>query len=172
MAVRRILAAVLTAPLLTLTACGGGSGSIADPPISSAPSSSTPTQQRETPEHFIRRWAAEEKRMENTGMTDAYVALSRPCKACMSLVRDVKKFYAAGGFIKWGGLRVLNVKKISNTGSQSIVLHVKTDSQPTRYRQSASAQLQTIDGGVSSQLVTLTAAGLSWRVTSRARVSS
>ena len=66
MAVRRILAAALTAPLLTLAACGGG-GSIADPPISSAPSSSPPTQHRETPEHFIRRWAAEDTRIEKTG---------------------------------------------------------------------------------------------------------
>ena len=61
------LAPVLMAPaLLALAACSGDDTSIADPPISSAPTSSTPPQQRETPEHFIRRWAEEEKRMENT----------------------------------------------------------------------------------------------------------
>ncbi len=61
MSVRRELAGTLVVPLLILSACGGGDDSIADPPISSAPTSSaTGTPQRESAEHFIRRWTKEE----------------------------------------------------------------------------------------------------------------
>ena len=60
MSVRRKLAGTLVVPLLILSACGGGDDSVADPPISSAPTSSaTGTPQRESAEHFIRRWAAD-----------------------------------------------------------------------------------------------------------------
>src|SRR3954463_3747301 len=106
MAVRRVL---LAAPLLlavlvaVLAGCGGGDDSVADPPISSAPTSSPTTQERETPEQFIRRWANAEKAMENTGDTAEYLALSHGCKACRQLADKVHDYYAAGGFVHWGG---------------------------------------------------------------------
>ncbi|MFZ2013727.1 MAG: hypothetical protein WAV00_07900, partial [Nocardioides sp.] len=119
MAVRRILAAVLTAPLLTLTACGGGGGSIADPPISSAPSSSPTTQQRETPEHFIRRWAAENTRMQDTGHSSKFRSLSVGCRGCTRLADRVDAIYTAGGFIRTGGWQIRSVKVTRQSASHS-----------------------------------------------------
>ncbi len=171
MAVRRILAAVLTAPLLTLAACGGGGGSIADPPISSAPSSSTPTQQRETPEHFIRRWAAEEKRMENTGDTVAYLAMSKRCLACRQLARDIKSFYAAGGYAKWGGWQIKSIKQGGETGT-GIAYEVRVQSLPTTYKESAAADVRHLKGGPSTHQLTVKRVGGVWQVTAKAQLAT
>ncbi len=78
-----ILAGALAAPLL-LSACGGDD-SVADPPVSSAPTSSpTGTPHRESPEHFIRRWAAE-RAMQNTGRLEHTCHESADVKPCTRL---------------------------------------------------------------------------------------
>src|SRR3954447_10555236 len=87
---RRILVGTLAVPLLLLSACGGND-SVADPPVSSAPASSDPTgpPQRETAEHFIRRWAVAEKQMENTGDLGPYMLLSKGCVPCTNLAKQI-----------------------------------------------------------------------------------
>lgn len=172
MGVRRSLARLAglsAAPVLILTACGDTSSSIADPPISSAPQSSDPTTKpaHESAKHFIQRWADEERDMENTGKTSGYLALTNHCQACSSLARDVRRYYAAGGFVHWKGLKVLAVR---STDDHQFT--VRTDSQPTRYRVSANSPVQNLQGGVTSESVTLQAHGNSWRVTARARLAS
>src|SRR3954449_10077033 len=101
MSVRRTTAGLVLVPLLLLlSACGGGDDSVADPPVSSAPTSSpTASTGHESPEHFIRRFYATEMKMENSGRTSSYKALIDGCKPCSSLVKQVRSFYASGGFI-------------------------------------------------------------------------
>lgn len=177
MRVRRSLAALLVILLggpCLLSACGGGSTSVADPPVSGSPTSSAPTTQppaHESPEHFIRRWAAAEKRMENTGRTHAYSVLIDHCRACQSLVGDVKRFYANGGYIRWGGLEVISVKVSSRQPDGRVVYQVKTNSRPTSYRESASGSVKALRGGVTRELVTLERRRGRYLVTARARLS-
>ena len=66
--------------VLLLAGCGGGDDdSVADPPVAPATSSPTASPQRESPEHFIRRWAAEDTRMQNTGETANFRDMSHGC---------------------------------------------------------------------------------------------
>jgi hypothetical protein len=172
MDVRRILAGLAAVPLVLLAvllgACGSGGSSVADPPVSSAPTTSDATTkpQHETAEHFIQRWADAEQRMEVTGKSSPYIALTDSCEACTSLVRDVRRYYASGGFVHWNGLKVLSVEP---TGKHAF--RVKTDSTPTHYRESSTGPIHTLDGGVTFESVTLKSVGNSWRVTARARLA-
>ena len=172
MPVRQIRAGALAAPLLLalLSACGGGDHSVADPPVSTATSSPTQSPQRETPEHFIRRWADAEARMENTGKTAAYARMTSGCLSCRSLIEDVKKFYAAGGFIHWDGLKVLSVKRAGPHSGAGIAYEVVTDSTPTRYKESASGSVQTIKGGVTKEQVSLNLVRGQYVVVARSRL--
>jgi hypothetical protein len=172
MAPRRALAGLLAAPVLVLTGCGDGS-SVADPPVHSPPHSvaTSDPPAHETAEHFIRKWAEAEKRMENTGKTTAYVALTRRCAACDQLVRDVKRFYSHGGYIHWNGLTVLSVQRSAKQPDGRVVFRVKTDSTTTKYKESASSAEKTLAGGVTREQVTLVPEATSWLVSSRARLS-
>jgi hypothetical protein len=173
MGLRRTLAGALTAPvLLVTTACGGNDTSVADPPISPHSSSSSPTSpQRESPEHFIRRWAAAEKAMENTGEAGAYLRISSKCRACRELAADVTRYYAAGGMIRWGGWRFLTLRA-EGTDGQAQVFIARVESAPTRYRTSASSPLKRLPGGTSTHQLTIREAAGKWHMLVKARVSS
>jgi hypothetical protein len=170
MRVRRTLAALLAAPCL-LSACGGSS-SVADPPVSPHTSSAPTTQPpaHETPEHFIRRWAAAEKRMENTGKTRAYLALSQRCRACRQLAADISRFYAAGGFARWGGWDIVSISRDGPTGS-SVSYDVKVNSRPTTYRESSTGPIEHLPGGVAMHQLTLRSVAESWHVIEKAQLS-
>lgn len=173
MGVRRTLAAALAAPLLLLAACGGGDTSIADPPISPDPTTSSPTQQphRETPEHFIRRFYAAEKTMENTGKTDAYRTLVKGCKSCVSLTKEVERFYTDGGYVKWGGLRIESIRPYpSQDGGRTF--KVEGIAKSTTYKTSGSASPSQLDGGPTTELVTLSKSDTSWLVSNFAKLGS
>jgi hypothetical protein len=171
MRVRRTLTGILAVPLLLLSACGGGD-STAEPPVSSAPTrdhSSTPPQ-RESPEHFIRRFAALERKMENSGEVGQYRAVSRPCSACQELAQQIKSFYEAGGFVKWGGWDIKSVRPYApgETGAYA----VRVVSAPTRYQESSDGNIKHLDGGPATEIVTIHSKDGSWVVVGRARLES
>jgi hypothetical protein len=172
MGVRRILTGALTAPLLLLSACGGGD-SVADPPISSAPTSSEPTHpaKHESPEAFIRRWANAEKSMENTGETGPYLQISDKCKACRGLAHDIRAFYAAGGFARWGGWKILNISR-SGPVAGGTAYSVRVISRPTTYRKSAHAAIQHLAGGSATHQITLRQVDGEWQVVGKAQLST
>lgn len=174
MSVRRHLAGTLAVPLLVvaLTACGGGDDSVADPPISSPPTSS-PTQapHRESAEHFIRRWAAAEKQMENTGQTDAYLAISAKCRACRELAADVHRYYSAGGMIQWGGWHFLSLRSEGTNGADRVFV-ARVQSAPTRYKVSASSPLRRLTGGPTTHQLTIGKVAGSWQMLVKAQVAS
>lgn len=171
MRVRRTLAALLAAPCV-LSACGGGDTSIADPPVSNSPTSSAPTTKpaHESPEHFIRRWAAAEKRMENTGETGPYLAISRGCRACRQLADDIRHFYSRGGFARWKGWRIQAISRDAVNGSSS-VFDVQVSSSPTTYRESAYGPIKHLRGGSATHQLTLRSTGTGWQVTQKAQLA-
>jgi hypothetical protein len=170
MSVRRALVA-LTAPLLLLLCACGGGDSVADPPVSSATSSPTQAPHRESPEHFIRRWAAAEKKMENTGETAEYLAMSRGCKACRLLARDVDRYYAAGGSIHWGGWHILTIRSSRITGPTRVLV-VNVDSAPTRYKIAAGSPLERLPGGPATHQLTIRTIDGEWQLLVKAQVAT
>jgi hypothetical protein len=173
MRVRRNLAALLATPCL-LSACGGGSTSVADPPVSSHPTSSAPTTQppaHESPEHFIRRWAASEKRMENTGQTHDYLAMSPGCDACIQLAKRVKDFYKSGGYVRWGGWRIMSIT-VNSHHDQITTYAVRNRSLPTTYRESANGDVKRLAGGVTTELLSLKPSGGTWSMEGKAELAS
>jgi hypothetical protein len=176
MGVRRSLAGIPAGVLgcsvaLVLGACGGGDDSVADPPVSSTTSSPTESPQHESAEHFIRRWAEAEKRMENTGETRRYLALSRGCEACRTLARRVERYYAAGGYVKWGGWRILSID-VNSKQKNSTTYAVRNNSLPTEYKTSSKAPVHHFSGGVTTELLQLQRLSDSWNVSSKAELAS
>jgi hypothetical protein len=170
---RRTFAALLLGPCL-VSACGGGGSSVADSPVSGTPTSSAPATQppaHESPQHFIRRWADAEKRMENTGKTDAYLAMSRGCTSCRQLATDVSHFYAAGGYVKGGGWRIVSIRPYSNHGSRR-AFAMRAHAGSTRYKKSASSELETLAGGDATDVVTLIRRTADWRVVGFSKLAS
>lgn len=168
----RTLAGALTAPLFLLAACGGGDDSVADPPVSpSSTSSSTGTPQPETAEAFIHRWIQVEKKMENTGEIGNYMAISGQCNACRQLAREVKTYYAAGGYIHWSGWKVLSITS-SGSHDGSLVFVVKVDSGPTRYRESSTGPIHHLNGGPSTHQLAIRRVHGEWHVLEKAQLST
>lgn len=170
MHVRRALALTAVVSLL-LAGCSDDpepQPKMPDPPPSSSPSpTASETVEAESAEEFIRRWAAVEAEMENTGKTDAYRELSVGCKACTDLADLVEEWYAAGGFIEWGGWKIQSVRSRGDSGGEYVV---RVNSSPTRYKESARGPVQTFDGGPGAHLLVLKPKGESWVVSRKAEV--
>jgi hypothetical protein len=171
--VTRALAGVLAAPVVLVAACGGGDTSIADPPISPHPTTSSPTQQphRESPEHFIRRFATVERRMENTGQIGAYLKLTRTCNECRDLAEQVRGFYGSGGYIHWGGWEIQAIHPYSS-GDKPNSYAVRVNSASTRYRESGTGPVKHLAGGPATEILSIKWLDSSWVVSGRARLSS
>jgi hypothetical protein len=174
MSVRRTLALGLAAPLLLpllLSACGGGDVSVADPPISSAPTSSPTSSTRESPEHFIRRFAQEERTMENTGDVRRYLELTPSCEPCKGLARQIQGFYQAGGYVHWAGWDIKAIRPYEH-GSRANSFAVRVDSAPTTYRESSNGPLRHLEGGLATEIVSIKLNHGAWLVTGRAKLST
>ncbi len=167
----RHLAGALTAPVFVLAACGGGD-SVADPPVSSPPTSS-PTQppKHESPEAFIRRWAAEDSRMQNTGDTHDFRAMSKSCSGCDSVADRVDSIYEAGGKIRTRGWALVRVYE-SDRGVTSRTMELIVDSAPTTYSPSRGASPRHLEGGREHFQVRLEATRHSWLVSEFVQIGS
>jgi hypothetical protein len=165
----RTLVGALLAPVLLLGACGSGNDSVADPPISNSPSSSSPTKppRRESPEHFIRRWAIEDTRIQLTGDTRRFRRMSQGCRGCAKFANLVDRIYSHGGYIRTKGW---HVRKISPVRSESFDLFVFAAA--TTYAESANSPPQHLPAGRAQFRLTLRPKGASWNVSSLVQVDS
>jgi hypothetical protein len=171
MGVPRFLTGILAAPLL-LSACGGGDNPVADPPVSPGSTLSSPSHApRESPEHFIRRWAAAEKQMENTGRTGGYLSISSDCKACRELAADVHRYYSAGGSIHWGGWHISSIEPDGTNGTAHVFV-LKVQSAPTSYRVSATSPMKHLPGGPSTHQLTIRQVDGEWHMLVKAQVAT
>lgn len=159
--------AALVAALLALTGCGGNPHAAAPPrPTLTISSPPPPPPTRESPQHFIRRWAAEDVRIQHTGDTSTFRAMSRGCRGCEKLARLVERIYRNGGFIHTKGWRI---RKISPSGPHAFDLFVVT--WPTTYAVSASAPPRHLPAGRAEFRLDLRPRARSWNVTFFAQVA-
>lgn len=172
MHVRRSLTAVAAAPLLLglLLGCQEAEPTpkMPDPTASSASPTETPTAEQESPEEFIRRWAAVNAEMQRTGKTEDFRLLGPDCEPCESLADRVEGIYASGGEIEWSGWTILKIRKV---GHETLTtFRVEAKSAPTRYREESEGVWKELPGGRTSQQIDLTREQNSWVVTNAAEL--
>jgi hypothetical protein len=168
MTLRQSLAAPLLISAFLLAACGGGT-STADPPVSPPPTSPSPTHppHRESPEHFIRRWAAEDVRIQHDGETSRFRHMSRGCAACLKLAKLVERIYHNGGYIHTKGWRVLGISRL---GGRVFELHVMVS--PTTFADSQEGAERHLAGGHAKFRIEVGRQDNSWHVTTLVQVAS
>src|SRR4051812_19640996 len=163
----RPLAAVICCGLLALMGCSDESSSSADPPpatttaASSSPES-TPSQDSETPEEFVRRWVETDREMQNSGDTEAVRSVSEGCTPCDGLADQVDDIYAKGGHVKTDGLKILRLKASKQDRNDEVAVHIWVDSRPTELVESAGAEVQRLPGGRLQYIVTIRETGSGW----------
>ena len=170
----RILAAALALPLAlsgALTACGGDP--VAPPPLTPATftaSSPTPTEQAETAEEFIRRWVAVDTKMQNTGDTAGYRAISEPmCTACDGLADQIEAIYGRGGIVQTDGFEIVAIDR-RGVGSPA-TYDVSVHSAPTSVKPRSGAAWQHLNGGDFTYELVLSRTPGSWKIRSIAQVA-
>ncbi len=166
------------AVLLVLTGCQqsadddepAGAPSVTESVATQSPTptpSETSPVEKESAEDFIRRWAQVEMEMENSGDTEEYLALSPGCRACTDLATTVEGYYAAGGFVNWGGW---DIQRIVPKRGQRLTYQVYVDSRPTKYKARRGAAVSTLKGGPDVKLMRLRRAQGGWVVVYKAQV--
>lgn len=173
MHVRRALALTLAVPVL-LAGCSDDpepTPKIPEPTSSSPTPTETATEEPETesPEEFIRRWAAVEAEMENTGDTAQYLEMSQRCQACTKLADLIQGYYKAGGSVRWDGWTIRTIEEEPGAGKNAYAVSVT--SAPTRYKESAAGPAKRLDGGSSTHLLRLARSGDSWIVVDKAELA-
>jgi hypothetical protein len=161
--VKRFLAALTCCGLLALSSCSDDSSSSAEPPSPSPTSSSaepSPTQETETPEEFVRRWVEVDREMQNSGETGEYLRMSRECRPCKAVAKQVEGYYSAGGYVKTDGWSIQSLKVAGTEERASVTIDVV--SAPTKYVESQGEREQELAGGRGNYLLTLLADDATW----------
>lgn len=167
----------LLVPSVGLVACGGGdSDAVGDatalPHASDHPSAgdtdnaADPGVNQENPQRFIARWSAAEARMQNTGRTSAYLALSHDCVVCRKLAHTVEGYYAAGGYVHGGAWRITSIRMSPSSGGYQTYT-VRAHTGPAAIRESSSSQVLHLPARPVSYQIGLLADGASFTVVLR-----
>jgi len=173
MSVRRALAAALLVPLALLSACTEDEPvpQMPDPTTSiPSPTDSSPTAAPETPEEFVRRFMVAEVAMQNTGVSDAYRAMTQGCEACDSMAVLVECYYQAGGYVRLKPWRIVSVKPFPERGPTAYAAVVQAS--VTRFKESSSDQEETFPGGRSTYLYEVESDGPDLKVTYTSELAS
>ncbi|MDO9456597.1 hypothetical protein [Nocardioides sp.] len=161
--------------LLTLPGCGDPKPDPDDPtseppsstttePVSDPPTSTTtPEPEPETAEDFIRRWHQAGDQMQVTGETAEYLALGLDCTPCSETAEIVAKYYAAGGFIQYGGTIVTRIRRVGRVDG-AVEFEVDRTSAPTRYKETASGPIKKFAGGDDRIRMKITKTAGEWHV--------
>lgn len=155
MSVRRTVAALLGAALL-LAGCSDDPEPRFQPTNSPSPSESATSADPEaqTPEEFIREWFELNTEMQNSGETEAFLAVSRNCKPCRGLASRVAGIYQAGGSVRLDRQDVTAVKPVSSAASLE-QFDVTIKASPTLVRETRGSEIQRMPGGPNVYRVTL-----------------
>ena len=162
---KRLLASLACLGVLCLPACSDDSSSSADPPSptpSSSEPTSTPTEEGETPEEFVRRWVEVDREMQNSGETQEYRQITKGCTACRGVADQVDAIYKAGGYVKTDGLQIAQVRVGKPDRNGEVEARLMVRSAPTEYVEEAGGAVQNLPGGRVTYLLTLHEADDSW----------
>lgn len=167
MSARRALAAALLVPLALLSACAEDEPvpQMPDPTtVSPSPTESSSTAAPETPEEFMSRFNDANVKMQATGETGEFLALTQECRPCTETAQRVEGFYADGGYVKWTGWKILRVREAASTADNQVDLRLDVTSAPTKYKASDSSEVVTLEGGKATYQATLVSHDESWLI--------
>jgi len=164
---RRLAALAVVLPLVVLGGCGDNpKPKPYDPPATSAspsPTTSTPPA-AETPEAFIRRWVAADTKMQNTGDTAPYLALTSNCATCKAFAKQIGGIYSAGGYVHTKGWIVKSVVREKGGTAKEPTYLINVDDSPTTYAESKGGEVKHLSGGHSRHNVFLVKTAQGWKV--------
>jgi hypothetical protein len=160
MLVRRTTAAVLAAGLL-LAGCSDDPEPRFEPTESPSPTetSSSAAPEAQSPEEFIREWFELNTEMQNTGETEAFLALSRGCKTCKELASRIEGIYAAGGNV---AIAYQKVQSVDARGGEEF--SVMVNAAPTVFSETADSPEDRLKGGPNEFIMRITRDGKAWRM--------
>jgi len=140
--------------LLSLAACTGDP--IAPGPLTPSPSpagSATPSARAsedpladETPQEFLRRWVEVQNRMQTTGDTARFLALSDGCADCEAIAQRLSAIYDKGGWVKTSGWTITSIQAPRRLSKTEIGMDFSVSSAPTEFVEAAGAAVQHLDG--------------------------
>ena len=165
MHVRRALALSVVIPLL-LAGCTDDAEptpQMPDPTTSSATPTATEseTPEAESAEEFIRRWVEAGDKMQVTGETNEYDAMTPKCKPCQTFVANVEEVYSAGGNAEFAGSRIVQIKRM---GDAPPTYNLTKDLPETTINR-PNGKAETLPGGRTTIRVTLGKVDGQWVVT-------
>jgi len=164
---RRLTALAVALPLVVLGGCGDGDNPKPkpyDPPTTSASPTSSTTPEAETPEAFIRRWVGADTKMQNTGDTAPYLALTTNCATCKAFAKQIAGIYEAGGYVHTKGWIVKSVVLEKGGAADEPTYLITVDDSPTTYAESKGGQVEHLSGGHSRHNVFLVRTAQGWTV--------
>ena len=173
MSVRRSAALALVATLVL-----AGCQDEPEPQFEPTPSdSSSPTDPKsseqpeaQSAEEFIEDWVDLQRDMQNTGETEAFLAVSDKCIACVQLADLVTRYYDAGGYVETQGwtLRVLN--QLSRTG-RTIEFEAEIKSAPTVYLEEAGGTVEHLPSGQGKERFVVRSTDGGWQMIEIAEIA-
>ncbi len=160
MSVRRTAISALAAGLL-LAGCSDDPEPRFEPTRSPSPTESSPTAtpEAQSPEAFIREWFELNTEMQNTGETEAFLALSRGCATCEQLAARIEGMYAHGGYVAIDFQKVQSIER--RAGKEFSVM---VQAAPTTYREDANADVARLKGGPNEFIMHVAQDGDDWRM--------
>jgi len=114
----------------------------------------------QTPEEFIREWFSVGADMQNTGDTEAFLAMTSSCDSCQSLADRVARYYADGGFIRIASQDVTDIVPRSDREFSVVV-----DAAATTFKESSTGKRRTLPGGPNEFRVFIRKDQSGWKVT-------
>jgi hypothetical protein len=160
MSVRRTAAALLTAGLL-LAGCSDDPEPRFEPTETPSPTetSSAAEPEAQSPEEFIREWFELNTEMQNTGETEAFLAVSRGCKTCEQLASRVEGIYGSGGEV---AIAFQRVRSVDARGRDEFSVDV--EAAPTTVRETSDSTVKRLKGGPNEFIMRITPDGNAWRM--------
>ena len=164
---------IAIALLFALSACSDGEP-ITPPPFTPSTAASSPTASvtthAETAEEFIRRWVETDTKMQNTGDTTEYLAITEPkCSACTGLADEIKSIYSHGGTVRTRGFEVLSIE--THAFKDLLSAQVAVQSAPTEVIRKLGEEPEHLSGGNFTYKLTLSRRGNVWRIRSISQVA-
>jgi hypothetical protein len=172
MSVRRTAALALVAALVL-----AGCQEEPEPRFEPTPSDSSPPTDPETDEpaaqtaeEFIQEWVDLQREMQNSGETEAFLAASEECHACIELAELVAGYYEAGGYVETRGWTLTTLIRHSETGP-TLEFEARIKSAPTVYLEQSGGTVERLPAGKGRERFVVRRSDRGWQMVEIAEIA-